>query len=86
MKNVTPLCRDRVPLPPSCLEFVPNHPDYFVVGTYTLAEQQEENGSAPARTEDEDQDGEDQDTQNAIPQSRSGSLILYKLSPDAKSV
>lgn len=30
--------------PPSCLEFCPNAPDYFVVGTYLLSETKDDNG------------------------------------------
>lgn len=30
--------------PPSCLEFCPEDPDYFVVGTYLLSETKDEDG------------------------------------------
>jgi diphthamide biosynthesis protein 7 len=30
--------------PPSCLEFCPEAPDYFVVGTYLLSENKTEDG------------------------------------------
>jgi hypothetical protein len=60
--SITHQLATRLDLPPSCIEFCPSAPDYFVVGTYNLvrnAEQEESSGK---------------------PQSRNGSLVLYKLS------
>ena len=50
-------------LPPSCLEFSPLHPEYFVVGTYSL-DNTGENQSSGTSSEGQD---------------RSGSLLLFQL-------
>lgn len=56
-------------IPPSCIEFCPAAPQYFVVGTYFL-EKKEQNVSHPESEVDE------------VPkedQKRTGSLILFRL-------
>ena len=59
-------------LPPSCIQFCPAHPKFFVVGTYNLqkddtvgqeVETSEEHSASTAKT----------------PQSRNGSLVVFKL-------
>ncbi|KAK9772737.1 hypothetical protein AB5N19_14253 [Seiridium cardinale] len=60
----------RLDLPPSCIEFCPAYPDYFVVGTYDL--QKESTAQA----------NENQDTIIQQPQTRNGSLILFRLVED----
>lgn len=55
-------------LPPSCIEFCPAYPDYFVIGTYDL--QKEEAAQA----------GEEDDKSNAQQsQTRHGSLVTFRL-------
>ncbi|KAI1863669.1 hypothetical protein JX265_008886 [Neoarthrinium moseri] len=57
-------------LPPSCIEFCPAHPSYFVVGTYNL--QKEEADAA--------RDGAAQGEQPTNqPQTRTGSLVVFRL-------
>ena len=63
-------------LPPSCVQFCPAHPEYFVIGTYNL---QKEEG-----TEDH-QDASRGDTavkeegdEPKKTQSRNGSLVVYR--------
>ena len=56
---------------PSCLEFSPNYPEYFVVGTYVLKENQ---SSGPDGSESLEQDEISRPKQN-----RSGSLMLFRL-------
>lgn len=58
-------------LPPSCIEFCPAHPDYLVVGTYNL--QKEESAVA------------EEPTQETVkkPQSRNGSLVVFRLAENA---
>lgn len=68
-------------LPPSCVEFCPAFPSYFLVGTYSL---QPENAgqSKPEADIDADSDAES-DGQPAVskqPQSRNGSIIAFQLS------
>lgn len=59
-------------LPPSCIEFCPAHPSYFVVGTYYL-EKEEEAAQGNG-------DAQDQPAAEAWkPQSRNGSLIVFRL-------
>ncbi|KAJ2975547.1 hypothetical protein NUW58_g3662 [Xylaria curta] len=65
-------------LPPSCIEFCPAHPDYFVVGTYNL--QKEESTVAD---EDVVSDNEDHSESVKKPQSRNGSLVVFRLDRDA---
>jgi diphthamide biosynthesis protein 7 len=57
-------------LPPSCVEFCPDHPQYAVIGTYNLEKQDEheheiEEGGGQRKT-----------------QQRSGSLILQQIQGD----
>ncbi len=51
-------------LPPSCVEFSPAHPSYFLVGTYYL--QSEDTAT-----------GEDRDA--SAKQSRSGNIIVFRV-------
>jgi diphthamide biosynthesis protein 7 len=57
-------------LPPSCIQFCPEHPYYFVVGTYNLERDE------PTDTQ------EDQDPGTKKSQSRNGSLLVYTISGD----
>ena len=67
-------------LPPSCIEFCPVARDYFVVGTYFLEKkEQEQNASVADTAEDDDEQSEDVDKK---PQTRTGSLILFKIEGD----
>jgi diphthamide biosynthesis protein 7 len=65
-------------LPPSCIEFCPVARDYFVVGTYFL-EKKEQDASVADAAEDEEEKSEDVDKK---PQTRTGSLILFKVEGD----
>ncbi|KAH7064717.1 WD40-repeat-containing domain protein [Macrophomina phaseolina] len=66
VKSISSLWLD---IPPSCIEFVPGHPELFVVGTYFL----EKTG------QDEEESGT---TSETSPQHRTGSLLLFKLDGD----
>ncbi|KAI1295049.1 hypothetical protein F5Y03DRAFT_312401 [Xylaria venustula] len=61
-------------LPPSCIEFCPAHPDYFVVGTYNL-----EKDEPPTTDEGGASDNEDGHEVVRKPQSRNGSLVVFKV-------
>lgn len=65
-------------LPPSCIEFCPSHPSFFVVGTYYLEKTDE--GAQP---NDGDGDGDEgrelSETKATQPQSRNGSIIVFRL-------
>ncbi len=54
-------------LPPSCVEFCPAHPEYFVVGTYNL---------------ERDSESDDATQREGQPQSRNGSIIVFRLHDD----
>lgn len=59
-------------LPPSCIEFCPSHPSFFVVGTYYLEKAEE--ADLPKN------DGEDSsEAKTTQPQSRNGSIIVFRL-------
>ncbi|KAG6041836.1 hypothetical protein E4U41_001307 [Claviceps citrina] len=59
-------------LPPSCIQFCPTDPRYFVVGTYNLAE----NGAQTKSTAVEEL-SQKEDLTTDVPQSRNGSLLLF---------
>jgi diphthamide biosynthesis protein 7 len=65
-------------LPPSCIEFCPTSRDYFVVGTYFL-EKKEQDVGVEIDAGDEDETSGDTDKK---PQTRTGSLILFKVEGD----
>ena len=77
-------------LPPSCIEYCPAHPEYFIVGTYNLQEDGEDyagTGNIPAAGQEtqkpvEVEEQPDDDDQEDMPakreQSRNGSLILFR--------
>lgn len=59
-------------LPPSCIEFCPSHPSFFVVGTYYLEKAEEA---------DQPKDGgeDSSEAKTTQPQSRNGSIIVLQL-------
>ncbi|KAI1759252.1 hypothetical protein GGR53DRAFT_514169 [Hypoxylon sp. FL1150] len=69
--SIAPLRSLTLDLPPSCIEFCPTHPDYFIVGTYNL--QKEE-----AATEIPLEEDEQHETRKHV-QTRNGSLIAFQL-------
>lgn len=62
-------------LPPSCIQFCPAYPEYFVIGTYNL--QKDDNGGQP-EAEKDSQDREEPAVELKKSQSRNGSLVVYK--------
>jgi len=67
-------------LPPSCIEFCPVARDYFVVGTYFL-EKTEQGASLDEEEKSKDEEDESEDVEKK-PQTRTGSLILFKIEGD----
>ncbi|KAH7029392.1 uncharacterized protein B0I36DRAFT_374925 [Microdochium trichocladiopsis] len=61
-------------LPPSCIEFCPAHPSYFVVGTYNL-EKDEAHSEPPAEGEDDVKGAQEVKRK----QNRKGSLVVFRL-------
>jgi diphthamide biosynthesis protein 7 len=86
-ENITLQCKTVLDLPPSCLEFVPkpseaanasphldeSYHEYFVVGTYYL-EKEEITQMDSGDVEQE----EEKSTTASKPQSKNGSLILFR--------
>ncbi len=70
-------------LPPSCVEFCPAYPSYFLVGTYSLQPDGAGESHADAATGgDSDDEGGGQRTKPKQPQSRNGSIIAFQLVDD----
>ncbi|KAK5003552.1 hypothetical protein LTR28_010025, partial [Elasticomyces elasticus] len=77
-------------IPPSCIAFVPEYPNYFVVGTYLLEPSE---GTLITKTDDDagpeaagtiaSSDGVQRNsTKPEVEQKRSGSVILFKIDQD----
>ncbi|KAI5244930.1 WD40 repeat-like protein [Aureobasidium subglaciale] len=79
MTSITSIQSLILDLPPSCIEFCSVARDYFIVGTYYL-EKKEQNVS----TEDvvEEDDDEKSEEVNKKQQTKTGSLILFKIEGD----
>lgn len=72
---IASICSLELDLPPSCVEFCPMFPSYFLVGTYYL--QKEE---APALVEITDADNSNsQGVPSSNPQKRNGSIVVYEV-------
>ncbi|KAH0369902.1 WD40 repeat-like protein, partial [Aureobasidium melanogenum] len=78
MTLITSIQSQILDLPPSCIEFCPASHDYFVVGTYFL-EKKEQDASVENAAGEEEEKSEDTDKK---PQTRTGSLILFKVEGD----
>ncbi|THY12080.1 WD40 repeat-like protein [Aureobasidium pullulans] len=66
-------------LPPSCIEFCPVARDYFVVGTYFLEKKEQEATAEDTAANNNDEESEEVEKK---PQTRTGSLILFKVDGD----
>lgn len=78
MTSITSIQSQILDLPPSCIEFCPVARDYFVVGTYFLEKKEQGVGVENDTEEQEENSG---DTEKK-PQTRTGSLILFKVEGD----
>ncbi|KAI2622668.1 hypothetical protein GGS26DRAFT_567152 [Hypomontagnella submonticulosa] len=72
-RSIAPLRSLTLDLPPSCIEFCPGHPDYFVVGTYNL-QKEPDTEAAPIPVDEE----QEQTSKKSV-QTRDGSLVLFRL-------
>ncbi|XDG04833.1 hypothetical protein ABKA04_004448 [Annulohypoxylon sp. FPYF3050] len=75
-RSIPPLRSLTLDLPPSCIEFCPGLPEYFVVGTYNLQKESEDPSAVAG--DDTGDDGEQQQAAKSV-QTRDGSLILFRL-------
>ncbi|KAI5209884.1 WD40 repeat-like protein [Aureobasidium subglaciale] len=67
-------------LPPSCIEFCSIARDYFVVGTYYLEKKEEQDTSTENIVDDDNAEKNEEVVKK--PQTRTGSLILFKIEGD----
>ncbi len=70
---ISPLQSIELDLPPSCIEFCSAYPEYLVIGTYNL---QQDNAGSDYPVSEADSE---QYPGKAKAQSRSGSLVVYRL-------
>lgn len=70
--------RLKLDLPPSCMQFCPQDPAFFVVGTYNLQKEQGFSGQDSKAIEQPD---DEQPVQKKT-QNRNGSLIVFALNGD----
>ncbi|KAK8044842.1 hypothetical protein PG993_004866 [Apiospora rasikravindrae] len=68
-------------LPPSCIEFCPASPQYFVVGTYNLQKEEALAEDGDAGSDDDDNGDTTQKATRQI-QNRNGSLVVFQLDGD----
>jgi diphthamide biosynthesis protein 7 len=73
-QSVASVWSSTLELPPSCIEFSPAHPNFFVVGTYNLQKDEESTQEQISKRDEEDEHQESRQ-----PQSRDGSLLVFKL-------
>src|SRR4051812_24954051 len=78
-------------LPPSCIEFCPSAPSYFLIGTYNLEGYEGPAAAASQSTEakeveEQDEEHDDHDDSEATmtgekkgPQNRDGSILTFQL-------
>ncbi|KAK4124184.1 hypothetical protein N657DRAFT_594807 [Parathielavia appendiculata] len=68
-------------LPPSCVEFCPAFPSYFLVGTYSLQPESTgtSNNADTHANADSDMEGDGHLSRPKQPQSRNGSIIAFRL-------
>lgn len=72
-------------LPPSCIDFNPLQPDYFVVGSYSLEQQEQQQQDTKNKLHNVSNEDETQELAVQT-QKRSGSLLLYHLRYDPISL
>ncbi|KAK4156420.1 hypothetical protein C8A00DRAFT_30704 [Chaetomidium leptoderma] len=77
VKIIQSLKSQTLDLPPSCVEFCPAFPSYFLVGTYSL--QQPESIGQEGANSDSGAEEDGQSSQPKQPQSRNGSIITFQL-------
>jgi diphthamide biosynthesis protein 7 len=80
MAHISSIDSQTLDLPPSCIEFSPLNPEYFVVGTYHLAKQEPE----PVQNEEHEIDTTADEGQPV--QQRTGRIIICHLSNDKLSL
>ncbi len=82
MSKISSIYSTVLELPPSCIEFWPVDPNYFVVGTYRLEKIPPKLDDGHRQTPESDTNVNDTTEGNtdAIHQNRDGNIILFRLS------
>ena len=82
MSKISSVYSTSLELPPSCIEFWPTNPNYFVVGTYHLERitGQTEDGRLQTAESDTNVNDTTEGDSEATQQNRDGSIILFRLS------
>lgn len=79
-KTISSLVTEYLDEPPSCLEFCPVDPNYFVVGTYLLQETRESAGEKKSESGTNEEDNDEEETApSSVKQTKTGSLQLWHL-------
>jgi diphthamide biosynthesis protein 7 len=83
-KLVRSLKSQTLDLPPSCVEFCPAFPSYFLVGTYSLQPEiagtsNDPDADAYADADADADEGNGQPSKPKQPQSRNGSIIAFQV-------
>ncbi|KAG9564140.1 WD40 repeat-like protein, partial [Aureobasidium melanogenum] len=78
MTSISSIQSQILDLPPSCIEFCPVSRDYFVVGTYFLEKKEQDVGVENVAGEEDETSGD----ADKKPQTRTGSLVLFKVEGD----
>ncbi|EED12396.1 conserved hypothetical protein [Talaromyces stipitatus ATCC 10500] len=76
-KTVSSLVTEFLDQPPSCLEFCPKDPNYFVVGTYLLQEHKEP--AEEKKSGEGEEEGDEGTAPSSVKQTKTGSLQLWHL-------
>ncbi|KAL2142773.1 hypothetical protein VTI28DRAFT_726 [Corynascus sepedonium] len=77
-KLIRSLKSEILELPPSCVEFCPAFPSYFLVGTYSL-QQEPENAVSDDADAGSDSERDGLPVTPKQPQSRNGSIVIFRL-------
>ncbi|KAL1881362.1 hypothetical protein VTK73DRAFT_4369 [Phialemonium thermophilum] len=80
---ISSACQRDIELPPSCLEFCPAFPSYFLVGTYHL--QKDEGSLGPLGSDEENYRAEGGSPRQSSfeGQKRTGSIVIYQVVDDS---
>lgn len=84
-QTISSLVTEYLDQPPSCLEFCPVDPNYFVVGTYLLQETRESTGEKESESGTKEDDDEET-APSSVKQTKTGSLQLWHLDVTASKL
>lgn len=85
-KIISSLVTEYLDQPPSCLEFCPVDPNYFVVGTYLLQETREPAEEKKSKSGTGEEDDGEETAPDSVKQTKTGSLQLWHLDVTASKL